>query len=57
MKRHGRSEEDYKEYWCDPEAGVYQFIGQDNIYFYGVAQMPMFMAQGASAQLSPSLRT
>ena len=45
MKRHGRSEEDYKEYWCDPEAGVYQFIGQDNIYFYGVAQMPMFMAQ------------
>ncbi|MBR2600491.1 MAG: class I tRNA ligase family protein, partial [Erysipelotrichaceae bacterium] len=41
MKRHGRSEEDYKEYWCDPEAGVYQFIGQDNIYFYGVAQMPM----------------
>ena len=45
LKRMGKSEEEYKEYWCDPEAGVYQFIGQDNIYFYGVAQMPMFMAQ------------
>ncbi|MBR0473816.1 MAG: class I tRNA ligase family protein [Erysipelotrichaceae bacterium] len=52
MKRHGRSEEDYKDYWCDPEAGVYQFIGQDNIYFYGVAQMPMFMAQQGSGKLS-----
>ena len=52
MKRLGRKEEDYKDYWCDPEAGVYQFIGQDNIYFYGVAQMPMFMAQQGSGKLS-----
>ncbi len=45
LKRRGESEDKWKEYWCDPEAMVYQFIGQDNIYFYGVAQMPMFMAQ------------
>ncbi len=45
LVRQGRDPEEYKDYWCDPEAGVYQFIGQDNIYFYGVAQMPMFMAQ------------
>ena len=45
FKRKGESEEKWKDYWCDPEAKVYQFIGQDNIYFYGVAQMPMFMAQ------------
>ncbi|MBR0385648.1 MAG: class I tRNA ligase family protein, partial [Erysipelotrichaceae bacterium] len=37
---------------CNPEAGVYQFIGQDNIYFYGVAQMPMFMAQQGRGPLS-----
>ena len=45
FKRKGESEERYKEFWCDKDAMVYQFIGQDNIYFYGVAQMPMFMAQ------------
>ncbi len=45
MKRNGKGEDAWKDYWCDPEAGVFQFIGQDNIYFYGVAQMPMFMAQ------------
>ncbi|MBR0230424.1 MAG: class I tRNA ligase family protein [Erysipelotrichaceae bacterium] len=52
MERNGRPAEDYKDYWCDPEAGVYQFIGQDNIYFYGVAQMPMFMAQQGPAPVS-----
>jgi len=52
FKRKGESEDKYKDYWCDPEAGVYQFIGQDNIYFYGVAQMPMFMAQQEAKELS-----
>ena len=45
LMRQGKGKDAYKDYWCDPEAGVFQFIGQDNIYFYGVAQMPMFMAQ------------
>ena len=52
MARKGRKPEEYKDYWCDPEAEVYQFIGQDNIYFYGVAQMPMFMAQQGADNLS-----
>ena len=45
FKRKGESAERWRDFWCDPEAEVFQFIGQDNIYFYGVAQMPMFMAQ------------
>lgn len=52
FKRKGESMDRYKDFWCDPEAGVYQFIGQDNIYFYGVAQMPMFMAQQDGEKLS-----
>lgn len=52
LKRKGCSEDEYKNWWCDPEAGIYQFIGQDNIYFYGVAQMPMFMAQQGKDHLS-----
>ena len=52
LKRQGKDDEEYKKWWCDPEADVYQFIGQDNIYFYGVAQMPMFMAQQGEGPLS-----
>lgn len=32
------------DFWCSKDAQVYQFIGADNIYFYGVAEMAMFMA-------------
>ncbi|MDF2539118.1 MAG: hypothetical protein K0S76_2139 [Herbinix sp.] len=34
----------WKDWWCSSEAIVYQFIGEDNIYFYGIAEMAMFMA-------------
>jgi methionyl-tRNA synthetase len=33
----------WKDWWCSKEAQVYQFIGEDNIYFYGPAEMAMFM--------------
>lgn len=52
FKRKGGAEDKWKEYWCDPEAGIYQFIGQDNIYFYGVAQMPLWMAQQGKDDLT-----
>lgn len=52
LKSIGKDENAWKDYWCDPEAGVFQFIGQDNIYFYGIAQMPMFMAQQGKGELS-----
>ncbi len=40
----GCDDEEWRKYWCDDEAQVYQFIGQDNIYFYGVAQSAMWLA-------------
>lgn len=40
----GRDTEEWRKFWCDPDAKVYQFIGQDNIYFYCVAQTAMWMA-------------
>ena len=52
FKRKGESEDKWKDFWCDPEAKVYQFIGQDNIYFYGVAQMPLWMAQQGKDNLT-----
>ena len=52
FKRRGESEDRWKDFWCDKEAGIYQFIGQDNIYFYGVAQIPLWMAQQGSKDLT-----
>lgn len=44
LKRKGLPVSDYKKYWCSKDARVYQFIGQDNIYFYGIAQTAMWLA-------------
>lgn len=38
------SSKDWKDWWCSKDANVYQFIGEDNIYFYGIAEMAIFMA-------------
>ena len=35
---------DWHDWWCADDARVYQFIGQDNIYFYCVAQPAMWEA-------------
>lgn len=44
LEQIGHNTEEWKDYWCSKDAQVYQFIGADNIYFYGVAEMGMFMA-------------
>ena len=35
---------DWRAWWCDDTSAVYQFIGQDNIYFYCVAQPALWEA-------------
>ena len=44
LKQQGAPDDEWKKYWMSEDAKVYQFIGQDNIYFYGIAEMAMFMA-------------
>ncbi len=39
-----KEDDAWKDWWCSLESEVYQFIGEDNIYFYGLAEMGMFMA-------------
>lgn len=41
LKAKGK-EEELSKWWYDEEAKVYQFIGEDNIYFYGIAQTGLF---------------
>ncbi len=38
------SSTDWRDWWCSDDARVFQFIGQDNIYFYCVAQPAMWEA-------------
>lgn len=43
LHKRGLGKDEYKKYWCDPEAKVYQFLGQDNVYFYSVMQGTMWL--------------
>ncbi|WP_326513374.1 methionine--tRNA ligase [Clostridium intestinale] len=40
----GKDKDEWKNFWNSKESKVYQFMGEDNIYFYGVAEMGLFMA-------------
>ncbi len=44
LKSKGGSAEEWKAWWCDDDAKVYQFIGEDNIYFYALAEGALFEA-------------
>lgn len=37
-------QDSWKDWWCSSNSKVYQFIGEDNIYFYGPAQTAMWFA-------------
>lgn len=54
LNKIGKDENEWKKYWCSDDAEVFQFIGQDNIYFYGIAEMALFMAtQNGDAVANP----
>ncbi|ADL50700.1 methionine--tRNA ligase [Clostridium cellulovorans] len=40
----GKNPDQWTEWWHSEDSKVYQFIGEDNVYFYGIAEMAMFMA-------------
>lgn len=44
LKAQGKPDDEWKKWWDDEDAMVYQFIGEDNIYFYAIAEMAMFAA-------------
>lgn len=39
----GKDTETWRDWWCSKRSGIYQFLGEDNVYFYGPAEMAMFM--------------
>ncbi len=54
LMQNGATVDAWKEWWNSKDSMVYQFIGEDNIYFYGVAQMGLFMAlQDGDSTITP----
>ncbi|MES2801336.1 MAG: class I tRNA ligase family protein [Bdellovibrionota bacterium] len=54
LKQSGRDPESYKDFWCDPEATVVQFLGQDNVFFYVIMQGSMWLGQQGNTQSLPA---
>ncbi|NLF32992.1 MAG: class I tRNA ligase family protein [Planctomycetes bacterium] len=52
LEQTGRGRESWRDWWCSHEATVYQFIGEDNVYFYGLAQGAIWLGtQGESFRI------
>ncbi|HAX73662.1 MAG TPA: methionine--tRNA ligase [Firmicutes bacterium] len=50
----GASKDEWKSFWNNDDALVYQFIGEDNIYFYSVAEMGLFEGlKGTDLEVNP----
>ncbi len=53
LKKQGKNPDDYQKFWCDPEARIYQFLGQDNIFFYTLMQGTLWIGSQADSNRLP----
>ncbi len=54
LEKSGRKADDYKDFWCDPDATVVQFLGQDNVFFYVIMQGSMWLGTQADISRQPA---
>jgi methionyl-tRNA synthetase len=54
LQKRGQDKERYREFWCDSEARIYQFLGQDNVFFYVLMQGAMWLGTQADPHRLPS---
>lgn len=55
LEAKGAGQDAWKDWWCRHDAAIYQFIGADNIYFYGLAQEAIWMGlQGKTYKARPA---
>ncbi len=55
LEEKGLPDDEWKKWWDDEDASVYQFIGEDNIYFYAIAEMAMFAGLKYSREEHPDM--
>ena len=54
LRAQGAGESQWPRWWCTKESVAYQFIGEDNAYFYGLAQGAIWLGmQGRDVQADP----
>ncbi len=53
LEKQGRDPETYAEFWKDPDARIYQFLGQDNVFFYVLMQGALWIGTQADTQRMP----
>lgn len=57
LEQQNQGADAWKDWWCSKDAKVYQFIGEDNVYFYGPVEMSMFLGtQGKAPTIDPAER-
>ena len=57
LESSGKSKEQWRDWWCDDNAKVYQFIGEDNIYFYALAEGALFEALNCDGEWNIKMPT
>jgi methionyl-tRNA synthetase len=53
LAQSGQDPKDFEKFWKDPEARVYQFLGQDNVYFYVLMQGALWLGSQKDPQRLP----
>ncbi len=43
LEAQNRDPEEYKDFWCNADSKIYQFLGQDNVFFYVLMQASMWV--------------
>jgi 8-oxoguanine DNA-glycosylase Ogg len=45
-------DDEWKKFWCSEDSEIYQFIGEDNLYFYGPAQQAIWLKMNGKNEVS-----
>jgi methionyl-tRNA synthetase len=53
LKKQGRDVSEYEKFWKESETKIYQFLGQDNIYFYVIMQGAMWFGTQKNIHTQP----
>lgn len=53
LKAQGRDVSEHEKFWKDPAGRVFQFLGQDNVYFYVLMQGAMWFGTQADIHRQP----
>lgn len=53
LKQAGRDPEISDQFWKDPEARIYQFLGQDNVFFYTLMQGALWLGTQSDPMRQP----